>query len=211
MSAQSTNTESGTSMMSTMNSILFAACAGLGAWLELNWLAPVVGVERALALAVAVLLPAYGVFFSGRVSALKLRLLAPLAVAPVVLFTGGGVISVLAAGLLALAWVRSFGLNKDKTLRRILAEAVLLGGGAVLCVWLASLQGGGAMWLPGRETTIQWALAFWLFFLIQALYAPLFAKKMDNDVVDKRLLTPEERCELASRRAQSLLAQWRAE
>lgn len=90
-------------------------------------------------------------------------------------------------GLGIFSWIRSGICFKAPPLRLITAETITMAGGAALV----------AVWGPSSPLT--WALAFWLFFLIQALYfyiIPGFAEKpisnRDRDPFDVALQEAEK-------------------
>ena len=92
-------------------------------------------------------------------------------------------------GVGVLSWIRSGICFTGRPLRGIVAELLTLLGGVGLV----------ALVKPG--STVAWAIAVWLFFLVQALY--FFIVPMPRR--QKADLPPEDRFEEASRRARRLL------
>jgi len=71
-----------------------------------------------------------------------------------------------------MSWIRSGVCFKASPLRLIIAETITIIGGA----------GMVAAWHPGSP--LAWAIAFWLFFLVQALYFFILPNKATKTVAD---------------------------
>ncbi len=146
--------------------------------------------SMAFMLTIWLYLAGYLVFLSRWARATLVSILFPLLLLLVVVFWGDSTTGFMLLALGTLSWVRSGICFKGGLLKTLGSEAILcLGGGALV-----------AFFTP--HSTITWAMAIWMFFLVQSLYF-IFFRETGKVGKKEMKLDPFER---AKGKAEKILA-----